>query len=359
MATQNRVGSRGGPLSGHGTIAALLRNAGALVWLAVIVLFAGCSSRGVSLLPVVASDGLQGETWDDLDLYLIDPRTGESTRLTDTPEVMETDPHLNKRGTRIVYVARGVTDGEPVLNVSGIIDPNEGLPDSSSRWRPQRNVPSRLVVTTPDGLQHETIFNSERLIFSPTWSIAGDRIAFTELIDGRLHMRVINADGTGLQDLGFGSFPSWRKDDAGLFYSDMDDPEATSGVLHYRVLSTGVIEPLGLHGTGFFNFQAGLMVAYQSAAYSRRNETIWALTSTNRQLRLTDPASHEHDLDPVFFGKSGMLVFSRRTDTEHGLGVRLMSIHHQTEDRVATPIDSPGVVTYTRGGLDVARHYPR
>jgi len=326
-----------------------------LMLLGLLVTLGGCSSRGTSLLPVVSSMGLQGDTWDDLDLYLINPNTGESQRLTDTPNVMETDPHLNKRGRRIVYVARAVTDGQPVIEYK-----RDGIPDSSNNWTLLGHYPSSLRVIEPSGTNPQVIYQGDGLIFSPTWSVKGDRIAFTEVVEGRMHVRVINADGTGLQDLGFGSSPSWRKDDAGLFYSDMDGLDETSGTLCYRVLDTGIIEELGIRGMGYTNFQSGLLIGYYSAAYSRRNEAVWVLTATNRQLRLTDPTATEHDLDPVFWGTSGMLVFSRRTDQDgEGLGVQLMMISRDTDDRIATPIDSPGVVTYTRGGWDVAQHYPR
>lgn len=313
-----------------------------LILLGCLLILGGCSSPGVSMLPVVASMGQQGDTWDDLDLYLINPTTGESRRLTDTPNTMETDPHFNLRGTAIVYVARPVVSDGAVLSRASV------------------SSVSKLVVTDPNGANYQTIYQGGGLIFSPTWSVKGDRIVFAELIEDRMHVRIINADGTGMQDLGFGSSPSWRKDDAGLFYSDMSRPKETVGTLSYRVLSNGVVESLGIRGMGYTNFQSGLLIGYYSSAYSRRNESIWVLTATNQQLRLTDPSATEHDLDPVFFGKSGVLIFSRRTDQEGGaLGVQLMSINRNTDDRVAVPIDSPGVVTYTRGGLDVARHYPR
>ena len=303
---------------------------------------AGCKIARPMVLPVVGSMGEVDGQWDDLDIYLIDPDGGgEAVRVTDTPELMETDPDLNRDRTELVYVVREVTpDGLPVLG------------------RKAAPMPSEIVVSQTDGFGHRVIHQSDSMCFTPVWSHDGKRIAFTEMDDEwRLEVKIINADGSGLQTLGYGSGPSWRKDDGALFYSSIDRYSATEGNLQLRELGNGVIHELGLPGTGHTNLRSGVSVAYSSTPYSRRNETIWLLSANGGQFRLTDPAAHEHDLQPVFFDMEGELVFTRHND-EHGT-YQLMIIHRATEDRVAAPIAQPTPFCITRGGLWVAKYYPR
>lgn len=302
----------------------------------------GCRAVRPMVLPTVGSQGEVNGQWDDLDIYLVDP-TGNApaVRVTDTPDLMETDPDLNRDRDRLVYVVRGVMNGGlPVLNATGLA------------------TPSRLVVCSPDGTGGRAIHESRSLCLAPVWSHDGKRIAFVEMDDeGRFEVKLINADGSGLQTLGYGSGPSWRKDDLAVFYNSMDRPDAGEGNLMLRELRNGVIHELGLPGTGHTNLRAGVSIAYTSTPYSRRNETVWLMDANGGQFRLTDPGEHEHDIQPVFFGIEGDLVFTRYND-EQG-GYQLMGIHRRTEDRVATPIDQPTPVCFTRGGLWVARHYPR
>ena len=312
----------------------------------------GCSLGRPVVLPVVGSDGLVDGVWDDLDVYLIDPATGQTRRLTDTPGLMETDPAVNMDRSHVVYVARAVTDGQPVFRAQ-----SEGLPDSGSAWAGPDNIPSALTVVDVEGLARRVVYRGVGLILSPTWSNKGDRIAFTELVDGRMRLRVIGADGRGMKNLGYGCYPSWREDDQAVFYSSMDRPDAREGILHMHRLEEGTFDPLGLRGTGFVNQPGLTSIAYASTAYSRRNEAIWLLTATNKNPRLTAPTQTDHDIDPVYVGKQGMVVFTRIDDADGS--VRLMSVQRYTQDRVATPMGQPAAVCYTRGGLWVGRNYPR
>ncbi len=316
---------------------------------------AGCKAVRPLTLPVVGSmgDPGNGQLWDDLDIYLIDPAGGSAVRVTNTPDLMETDPDLNRDRDRLVYVEREANRGVSLWDAR-----NDGLPDSGSAWTPPGLAPSRLIVSATDGSGRRVLYRSENMCFTPIWSHDGKRIAFTEMNnEGRFEVRMINADGSGMQTLGYGSGPSWRKDDRAVFYSSLDRPDANEGTLQLRELGSGVIHSVGLPGTGHTNLRAGVSIAYTSTPYSRRNETVWLMDANGGQFRLTDPGEAEHDIQPVFFGSEGDLVFTR-FDEEEGT-YRLMTIHRRTEDRVASAVEQPTAVCFTRGGLWVAKHYPR
>ena len=318
---------------------AIVRAAGLL---ALALLLGGCGLGGPLLLPVVGSAGEVNGQWDDLDVYLVDP-TGKApaVRLTDTPELMETDPDLNRARSRVVYVAREVmNDGMSLLN------------------RKAPPTPSRLVVCNTDGTERQVIYESETMCFTPIWSHDGKRIAFVEAENGwKLQLKLINADGSGLETLGYGSSPSWRRDGLALLYSSQDSIGDTRGALQLRELETGVIHDLGLSGTGYTNLRGGVSIAYAAPGYAQRNETIWLLDANGLKHRLTAPGENEHDRFPVFFDSAGDLIFTRYND-DIGL-YELMRIHRNTDDRVAEPIAQPTTQCFTRGGLWIAQRYPR
>ena len=313
------------------------------LFVAALVLGAGCQSARPLVLPVSGSEGAAGERlWDDLDLYLIDPAGRRpAVRVTHTPELMETDPDLNPGRDRLVYVVREARrDGRPLLEGEGV------------------GTGAELYVTGLDGQEHRVLYRSDSMCFTPVWSHDGKRIAFAELnSEGRLEVKIIDADGSGLRTLGYGCSPSWRKDDGAIFYASRDRVQAHEGTLQVRVLSTGVTHDIGLPGTGHASLRSGVSVAYSSTPYSRRNESVWLLDANGGRRRLTDPGRTEHDLEPVFFGGGGDVVFTRYDEAS---GVyRLMTVHRNTQDRAATPAGQPTLHCFTRGGLWVAQRYPR
>lgn len=325
-----------------------------LLCLFALVVGTGCRATRPMLLPIVGSAGEVAGQWDDLDIYLIDPiGGGDTVRLTDTPDLMETDPDINRDRTWVVYVQRSVTDGRHVLDY-----PDDAIVDPHPVGESSFPFPSKLIVSNTSGSEQRVLYSSDRLIFTPVWSHDGKRVAFTEVDgEGRLEVKLINADGSGLETLGYGSSPSWRIDDEAIFYSTLDRPDAEKGDLQLRELRTGLIHDLGLAGTGHTNLRAGVSVAFVPPAYSRRNETIWLFDANGHRRRLTDPNEHQHDLQPVFFGSEGNLVFTRY-NSDNGMH-QLMHVHRNTQDRVAEPVAQPATHCFTRGGLWVARYYPR
>ncbi|XAM00466.1 hypothetical protein OT109_03560 [Phycisphaeraceae bacterium D3-23] len=318
---------------------AFVRAAG---WVVLALVLGGCSVVRPLWLPVAGTAGDPGDggAWDDTDIYLVDPTgSAAAVRLTDTPNLMETDPDLNRDRDEVVYVARGVSGGGVLLDGAA-------------------NRTSRLIVADTEGADRRVLYEAAGLCLAPVWSHDGKRIAFSELdSEGRLQLKLINADGSGLVTLGYGSSPSWRKDDEALFYSSQDSVDAPHGELRMRELQNGVIHDMGLTGIGYTNLRAGVSFAYHSPAYTQRNEAIWLLDGEAKIFRLTDPGENEHDRFPVFFDSDGELCFTR-FDASTGTH-RLMQVHRNTNDRVALPIAQPARHCFTRGGLWIAQHYPR
>ncbi|HYF11103.1 MAG TPA: hypothetical protein VEC09_02275, partial [Actinomycetota bacterium] len=124
---------------------------------------------------------------DQTEIFVVDPDTGDSVRLTRTPRARETMPDWNDDGTRIVYSRCG--RGEFSNCDLWMMDA-----DGSNQTR---------ITTTPDA--QETW---------PTWSPDGVHIAYTSNAEDPFQdIWVIHDDGTDATRLttfnGFDAFPEW------------------------------------------------------------------------------------------------------------------------------------------------------
>jgi Tol biopolymer transport system component len=108
----------------------------------------------------------------DIGLYVVDPATGESRRLTTPPQTAWDDqPHISADGKRVVYVRH-----------DGTADPN-----------------SSIRIVNADGTDEPGILSRG---IHPRWSPDGSRIAFSLGVDGALpDIHVIRPDSGGLENL--------------------------------------------------------------------------------------------------------------------------------------------------------------
>ncbi len=255
------------------------------------------------------------------DLFLIEPDSQTVTPLTGRTEQVEADPCLSVDRSRVAYVIRQA-DGGAGLNIMNL-DGDAG-----------RSI--------------EPIYRSDNPLFTPAWSNNGKRIAFVELVDDRFMLRLINADGNGLQDAGFGSSPSWRMDDRAVFFSSRDTPAAPAGDLMVRELKTGLTQPLALRGNGFTNLQRAVSIVFTKLPYSRRNEAVWLIDANNRQTRLSEPNRDYRDVDPVHINGTPYVAFTRiDIETDNAM---IYVVDRTSDDPVAVPLLTGEGPAYTRGG---------
>lgn len=290
----------------------------------LLVWATGCQETRPPTLVYVAQTDLRAAGPNQavsLDLYLIEPNTQSMQNLTDTVGYVEADPCLDVKRQRVAYVRHSVG----------------GLSRATT-----------LRVMALDTEVDEVVYRADGPIFTPVWSNDGDRIAFTQEVAGRLVVKVINADGTGLAEVGYGSEPSWRQDDRAIFFSSRDKLDAESGDLTVHDLKTGLNNSLSLLGNGFSNLPRGTSVLYTTLPYSRRNEAVWLLDANGKTRRLSEPNKDYRDVDPVHIGGTALVAFTR-IDVKTGKAA-IYVVDRQAEDPVAVPLVEGKGNAYTRGG---------
>ena len=123
-----------------------------LVVLAVLALFLVI---GCSFVPTGAGEIVYvSDTDGDRDIYVVDPKTGESSRLTNNGGPDE-DPRWSPDGRQIAYVTRESGDKEiNVISGEGVdltrLTDNPGL-DASPRWAPNQEMLAYVSEADPDG----------------------------------------------------------------------------------------------------------------------------------------------------------------------------------------------------------------
>lgn len=293
--------------------------------LAIIFVFglAACRAAGPPVLVYAAADRtVVGVDLPDLDLFSIDPQSHTIRSLTGLTDMVEADPCLDVSRSRVVFVGQGL-DGRTDLCL--------------------------LVLDEAGGRTLKVLYACEDIIYTPAWSNDGKRIAFVERQpDGRLMIKLVNADGTGVTDLGYGSDPSWRMDDRAIYFNSSDTPEQPAGELMVRDLATGVVQSLGLRGDGFTNLQRGMSIVYTKPAYSRRNEAVWLIDANNKQTRLTDPGKTHRDQDPVHVNGTTLVAFTR-VDVETNRAA-IYVVDRASDDPVAVPFIEGKASAFTRCG---------
>ncbi len=110
---------------------------------------------------VVYSEAKGGNT----DLYLLDPNSGQRTRLTSAPSI-ETAPSFSPDGNQIVFES-------------------------------DRSGNQQLYVMSTGGGEPKRISFGQGRYGTPVWSPRGDFIAFTKQNAGRFHIGVMRNDGSG------------------------------------------------------------------------------------------------------------------------------------------------------------------
>lgn len=60
-------------------------------------------------------------------------------------------------------------------------------------------------------------------VMTLSWSPSGEQMAFTALVEGELYLHTVNSDGSGLQRLMRGSWPSWTPDGQHIVFESLED----------------------------------------------------------------------------------------------------------------------------------------
>jgi len=214
--------------------------------------------------PPDKSKGYRWPLYREFDIYLLDPKTGEEKRLTDS-DGYDAETTVSPDGKRLVFMSQ--RDGQFALytmNVDGtdlrkvtrkrcytggaFFSPDgrslvyrsfypEGKDQEAHLDRmleeraliPPKGGVFEVYVSDVDGANERAVTKMGKINFAPTYHPDGKRILFTSdakaEIRGGYNLFLINADGTGLEQVtrhkGFDGFPHFSPDGKKLvFISD-------------------------------------------------------------------------------------------------------------------------------------------
>ena len=177
------------------------------VGIMIILLLTGCSAA--EEMQEISAGNPTGEEriafYSDRDsnpeIYMIDPDTGETKRLTDDP-AFDDSPELSPDGSRIVFLTAR----------------HDPLPEFP-------NLKYEIYIIDIDGSNLTRLTTTDAAEDHPSWSPDGDRILFDADYDqdGLYEIYVMNADGSSLMRLTFNEtsdqFADWSPDGNRIAYS--------------------------------------------------------------------------------------------------------------------------------------------
>jgi TolB protein len=193
------------------------------------------------------------------DIYVVNADGTGTTDLTyDNPGV-DYEPAWSPDGTQIAFLSnRGGSAGLWLMRADGS-DPTVLYPDSvqTFAWSPNGThvamqkpigpgyTSEITVMNVADGREDSLTINSDWDGLG-SWSPDGTRIAFTGERNGTRHIFVINADGTGLQDLTFDSTtddgsPTWSPDGEWIAFIS-SNPESYGDIWVIRPDGSGLAQ---------------------------------------------------------------------------------------------------------------------
>ena len=198
-----------------------------------------------SVFPALSPDGTKVaysvQEAQNLDLVVTDIESGETTRLTETPDVVEMQPAWSPDGSRIAFMSnRDGTFDIFVMKADGTdVRPLVQLPDSDERmgsWSPdgQRLVfvsetdqEQAIQVVDVESGEVKELSRRAGVEANPTFSPDGTRIAFysDRARPGEdLDLYVMDVDGSNVQPIkddpqNLNLFPVWSPDGRWLAYT--------------------------------------------------------------------------------------------------------------------------------------------
>jgi Tol biopolymer transport system component len=236
-------------------------------------------------------------TRGQVDLWTIDPVTGDRTRLTDTPRKDEALADWNAAGTQIAFTRCGL-----------------GKFSNCDIWVMDADGSNRTRLTTTPTFQETW----------PVWSPDGSKIAFTtNATDLRQDIWVMDPDGTDPVQLTFtngvfDAFPEWSPDGSKIAF--ISDREAGH---HIWVMDPDGSDPVRLTSGNAVHERPDWSPDGSTITFSRFGRNIFSMNADGSDvMRLTD--SPRIETAPAYSPDGAMITFNRR-DANGRFGVWVMS----------------------------------
>ena len=143
------------------------------------------------------------------DIWLIDPKTGQETALTNTTNIWDSTPSFSADGKALLYesnragsfdIYRQPIDGGEAVRIAGSDGTDSDAKESPDGRRiafvSDRDGDFEVYVVDPDGSNLRQLTSSEGKEDCPQWSPDGTRLSFSSDRDGDQELYVMNADGS-------------------------------------------------------------------------------------------------------------------------------------------------------------------
>ena len=283
---------------------------------------------GASLLLFSSNRRLESSYLSGREVHSLDLETGEVVNLC---SVLAAVPFSNGSVPDSLerhYVSR--TSEEPARSPDG----------TRVAFASFRDGDREIYVMDADGGDPVNLTRHDAFDTSPAWSPDGRRIAFVSERDGgQPHIFVMNADGSGLEQLTYeplapwAGSPAWSPDGASIAcVSAM----GTDWGVHYIELGSGalhLISQAGLGGTRPTWSPDGAWIAYTRADTARDFSHVWVMAADGRGARQLTFAE-TWDSNPTWSPDGTRIAFARQSEQEIRYDIYIVDVDGGAEERV-------------------------
>ena len=203
-----------------------------------------------------------------------------------------------------------------------------------------RDGDREIYVMDADGGDPVNLTRHDAFDTSPAWSPDGRRIAFVSQRDGgQPHIFVMNADGSGVEQLTYeplapwAGSPAWSPDGASIAcVSAM----GTDWGIHYIELGSGalhLISQAGLEGSRPTWSPDGERIAFTKADTAREFSHVWVMAADGRGARQLTFAE-TWDSNPTWSPDGTRIAFARQSEEETRYDIYIVDVDGGAEERV-------------------------
>jgi len=266
----------------------------------------------------------------ELELFAVDPASGDAINLTRSPKSVEKYPACSYAGDRVAFISnRDSTDNLYVMNADGsgvrpLTHEKPGIDAGMASWTADGRWlyfglygggPSRMCRIRPDGCDFEVVGEG----IDPAVSPDGGRVAFARPLGDGHHLFVMKSDGSDARELtkrgnGWGGVhATWTPEGKRIIYGDKVGEaielfacEPDSGAITQLTrLGGAATSPSVSHDGRWITFRLCDEVYWRSGESSRRayqerradKRPVWIMRADGSDPHVVEPLHYQTTID--------------------------------------------------------------